>query len=225
MKPEKGYFITFEGMDGSGKTTQIRALSTALTEQGINHIVTREPGGTTEGEHLRSLLLTQSQFKKSRQGDFQGLSPLSQALIFSGARRHHLETVIWPALKKGTWVLCDRYEDSTQIYQGVVGGLSQSVLEKIKTVTMHPHLQLSMPDLTFVLMLSPEESFHRCQKESDNVFDYAPLAMYRKVFQGYETLAQREDRCIAIDASKNIQTVTNDILSHIPFSKRKTCNA
>jgi dTMP kinase len=160
--PRKGVFISFEGGEATGKTTQIAMLSQFLHHSAIPHIVTREPGGCPQGEVIRNLLLDPN---------LPGWSVWSQYLLLLADRNEHINSVILPALAEGKWVLCDRFQDSSRVYQGIVGGLGIDVVDEIYTKTMGD----VWPNLTFVLEISEDEMLQRLDsrtKEKDR-FDQA----------------------------------------------------
>ena len=145
---QKGIFITFEGGEGSGKSTQIKLLSKLLDEQNISHIVTREPGGTEIGEQIRKILL---------QGNIEKFDAYSEFLCFAASRREHLRKIILPALDKNKIVICDRFIDSSFIYQGMVGGLNIDIISNI-----HDNFCFKKyPDLTILLNVTPKVGLER----------------------------------------------------------------
>lgn len=197
-----GIFITFEGGDGSGKTTQIQRLSQTLTERHIPHIRTREPGGTPNAEKLRTLLV---------QGSPDGWDGVTEAFLMAAARRDHLRQCIWPALESGTWVLCDRFSDSTFAYQGYGHELGEEFVRTLHTLTMGSF----QPHLTFIFQLSPDIGVARKQKEQslENRFEKYPAPFHARVIQGYQTLLAREpERCIAVQADVPPDTITQTLL-------------
>ena len=141
---QRGKFITFEGGEGVGKTTQIRLLAERLTSKGIECIATREPGGSPWAEAVRHVLL-------SGLADKMGLGASGEAVLFAAARADHVDTKIEPALSEGKWVLCDRFMDSTRIYQGESGDVPSDLVDSLERIAIDGH----QPDLTFVLDLRP----------------------------------------------------------------------
>ncbi|MDT0576643.1 dTMP kinase [Croceicoccus sp. F390] len=143
----RGKFIAFEGGEGTGKSTQLHLLAQTLTERGIDHVVTREPGGTKDAEALRELLLDPAKSWGAR----------AEALLFAAARADHVDRLIRPALAHGQWILCDRYLASSRAYQGAAGGISQADLTMLHQFGSEGLL----PDMTFVLQLDPDVALAR----------------------------------------------------------------
>jgi dTMP kinase len=191
----RGRFITFEGGEGSGKSTQIRHLAKALRALGLVVHETREPGGSPMGERIRSLLLDPA----SR------MDAMSQAFLFCAARHDHVVELIAPALAKGEWVLCDRFADSTRAYQGAAGALPQDLLKTLENAAVGA----TRPDLTFILDIKPEIGLSRAarrRKPSDDAdaFEASDLGFHRRVRDGFLNVAKGEpDRCVVIDADQN----------------------
>ncbi|MBJ7543600.1 dTMP kinase [Rhodomicrobium udaipurense] len=144
----RGRFITLEGGEGAGKTTQAKVLAERLRRKGINVLLTREPGGTPRAEAIREVLLS---------GKAKRFGALGEAVLFYAARESHLELCIRPALERGTWVICDRFSDSTRAYQGAAGGLPLSVIETIDKAVVGD----TRPDLTLIFDLPPELGLKR----------------------------------------------------------------
>ena len=180
----KNKFITFEGSEGCGKTTQIQQLTTWLKERGAEVLCCREPGGTTLGEAVRHLL------KHDPSGN--GMSAESELLLFAASRAELVRKVIQPALKAGTWVICDRFHDSTSVYQGVARGLDTAAVQAINSFAINS----TEPVLTLVLDLDPEEARRRMlsrplpANQSDRM-ESEPLSFYEKVAEGYRALARQ----------------------------------
>ena len=155
---KRGKFIAFEGGEGAGKSTQARMLAAALEARGIACTVTREPGGTAGAEAIRALLL-------GTEGD--GWNPRAEALLFAAARSDHVERLILPALEGGRWVICDRFVDSSRAYQGGAGGLSDA-----DVLTLHRvGSQGLLPDLTFLVEVSPETAQQRTRARDGDIAD------------------------------------------------------
>ena len=197
---QQGLFITFEGADGCGKTTQIHSLSHHLTQKGIDHVCTREPGGCAFSEKLRSFLLGKSA---------HNIQPLTQALLMTAARREHIVHTIQPALLKGTWVLSDRFMDSTTVYQGHVQGVPDAFLQHLHAQS----IQTCIPDLTIILTFSPELSLKRLKKKKQNHFDAKPIVFHKKVQEGFVRLAQENpQRYVMLSGEADPSCTTQKIL-------------
>ena len=199
MRPSrtKGCFITFEGVDGSGKTTQIDALSQHLREHTIDHLCTREPGGTPLGESLREKLLHHPQ-----------TAPLTQALLMAAARHEHVQHVIQPALAKGTWVLSDRFMDSTTVYQGHVQGVDLGFLSTLHQATVGGVI----PDITFLITLPMTYLETRLNARHKDHYDDQPLAFHAHIQEGFVALAEKHpQRFCIIDGHQAPDRITQDI--------------
>lgn len=185
-----GRFITLEGIEGAGKTTQARLLAARLAGLEIPCVLVREPGGTPLGEEVRDALL------KPRAGD---LLPLTEALLFSAARAELTFKVILPALAQGRWVVCERYVDSTLAYQGFGGGVSLDVLRALNSWSSYG----AMPDLTLLLDLDPEVAFNqRIRRKRLDRVESKPLEFHRRVREGFLKIAEAEpERVRRVDAS------------------------
>ncbi|HET6827377.1 MAG TPA: dTMP kinase, partial [Ramlibacter sp.] len=175
----QGLFISFEGIDGAGKSTHIEALAQAFRSQGRDVILTREPGGTPLAEQLRTLALNES------------MDPLTEALLMFAARREHLLQVIEPALARGQVVLCDRFTDATFAYQGAGRGFDWEVLAQLERwVQRTPASDLREPDLTLLFDLAPEIAAQRLAgARVPDKFEAQPLEFFRQVAAGYERRA------------------------------------
>jgi dTMP kinase len=206
---EIGRFIAFEGCEGSGKTTQIKILSKTLTTMGVPFIVTREPGGTPGGEDIRTLL---------KQGDENRWGGLSEALLLYAARHDHVEKVIKPAVKNGTWVLCDRFSDSSFAYQGFGRELGLEVMEKLHTLVLGDFF----PDLTLIFDAPPKDTYKRVLRrrnrsslDSSKIgdrFDDMAMSFHERVYEGYHKIAEKyASRCAIIQASDSIDAVQKKI--------------
>jgi dTMP kinase len=202
----KGKFITLEGPEGSGKSTQAKMMIRRLGELGIEAMYTREPGGTALGEEIRNIL----------QHNQAGEAPCERAelLLFEASRNQLVEKVIRPALEKGTWVICDRFVDSTTAYQGYGRGLP---VDEVKSIH-HFTINNVSPDLTLLLDLSIETGFERIAQrflelgESADRFEQEERAFHERVRQGYLKLATEEPgRFRIIDASQNPEAVSASI--------------
>lgn len=201
----KSKFITIEGPDGAGKTTQIKKLYKFFSNKGIKTIITREPGGTELGENLRKVLLTPHG---------QEPVPEAEALIYAASRAQLVKKIIKPCLKKGGVVLCDRFIDSSLAYQGWARGLGIDQVFKINSW----FLTDCMPDITLVLDIDPEISLNRKKNKKDRLEKEA-LDFHKKVREGFLILKQRfPDRIKIIDAQKDENKIFEVILSEIKKS-------
>ena len=197
-----GRFVTFEGLDGAGKTTQVRAVAEALRGRGIEVATTREPGGTWLGERLREILL----------GD-EAIEPDTELLLLFAARAEHLATRIRPALRRGAWVLCDRFTDSSYAYQGGGRGIAA---ERVASLESWAQGELR-PDLTVFLDLPVETSLARISgglfREPGDRFEREHLGFFERVRQTYlERCILLPDRYLRIDAGLDAAGVTRTIL-------------
>jgi dTMP kinase len=200
-----GLFITFEGGEGAGKSTQIERLRGHLEEHGHPVLVTREPGGSPRAERIRAFILA---------GGAKSYGPFVETLLFAAARVDHLETTIRPALRAGRTVLCDRFADSTRAYQGTSSGLEPGVIDAIERVTVDG----TRPDLTFILDLPAEVGLARAAHRRETLGDVADrfeaesLAFHEKLREAFLTIARREPaRCVLVDASRPADTVAGEI--------------
>src|ERR1700738_460607 len=195
----RGRFITFEGGEGSGKSTQIKALAGRLKAAKLRAIVTREPGGSPGAEIIRHLVLS---------GMGKLLGPDAETLLFAAARDDHVRTVIQPALNHGTWVLCDRFSDSTRVYQGRLGQVSPGVLNAMQRVTIGD----LKPDLTIILDIPVEIGMQRAgARRGMGVparFEAEDLQFHQDLREAYKQIAADEPRrCVLIDANADADAV------------------
>ncbi|MEM8688210.1 MAG: dTMP kinase [Pseudomonadota bacterium] len=195
-----GKFITFEGGEGAGKSTQVRLLAEALTSRGLTVVQTREPGGAPQAELLRDLLIS---------GDADRWSPEAEALLNYAARDDHLRSTIRPALEAGSWVLCDRFADSTRAYQGLAGNVAMEMIDAV-------HAQIvgaTDPDLTLILNIAPETGLARAHARGDaNRFEMKGLAFHQRLQESFLELADRfKERSVVIDASGSIDEISSAI--------------
>jgi len=195
---KQGRFITFEGGEGSGKSTQIRRLSAALEKRAIPHIVTREPGGSPGAEEIRALVL---------KGDPARWNPLTEALLFYAARADHTERTIKPALAEGQWVICDRYSDSSYAYQGGGRGLARETVRRIEAIAINDF----KPDLTLILDMPVDIGLKRSigrQGNSETRFEEMDITFHERMRKTFLDIAKRApDRCVVIDANQDIDSV------------------
>lgn len=198
----KGLFITFEGGEGTGKSTQIRLAAEFIRNLGRDVVQTREPGGSPSAEEIRHLLVT---------GHSDRWSPLAETLLFYAARVEHWRQVIKPALQAGKVVLCDRFADSTMAYQVYAGGLPGQTLTAIHTASMNG----IEPDLTIILDLAVTEGLKRAQARNDveNRFESKGPQFHENLRQGFLTIArQNPARCRVVDASQSVETVHKSVI-------------
>ena len=207
MSDRRGRFITLEGGEGAGKSTQTRLLAERLRELGIECITTREPGGSPGAEHLRKALLS---------GLVEPLGPAAEALVFSAARIDHLDALIRPALARGAWVVCDRFVDSTRAYQGAQGKVDPALLRTLEKVVVGD----DMPDLTLMLDLPPETGVARATARRGEAgadrFEKQDFDFHRGLRESFLAIAAGEpERCIVIDANQTQELVARDIWSAV----------
>ncbi len=207
MGPSPGKFISFEGGEGTGKSTQIRRLAARLRALGMDVVETREPGGTKGAEIVRRTILS---------GRVQPLGPFAEALLMNAARDDHLNEVVRPALQAGKWVLCDRFADSTRAYQGALGGVDSSLLTAFENTIIGK----DWPDLTLILDLDPRIGLERARAvtraegghATGDRFEDAEIDSHRRLRGAFLAIARAEPkRCIVIDASRSIEEVDTDI--------------
>lgn len=197
----EGRFISFEGGEGAGKSTQTRALAAALDKRGISCIVTREPGGSPGAEEVRKLLV---------EGAPGRWEPLSETLLLYAARADHVAHTIKPAIAHGRWVLCDRFADSTYAYQGAGRGLDRETVRRIEAIAIADF----KPELTFVLDLPAEQGLERADARAsvETRFEQFDIGFHERLRQAFLDIARRApDRCIVIDASQNEKAVAQAI--------------
>jgi len=197
----RGRFITFEGIDGAGKSTQIDALTLALQRHRIDVLRTREPGGTALGERLRALMLDQP------------MDPLTETLLMFAARREHVVSVIEPALANSRWVLCDRFTDASYAYQGAGRGVPAAHLDGLASL-VHPGVS---PDLTVLVDIEPEQAQRRrAQTRASDRFETESPAFFEKVRAAYLARAAVEaGRFLVVDGNAAVSAVTSAILERL----------
>jgi dTMP kinase len=201
-----GKFITFEGGEGAGKSTQIRLLAQRLTARGEAVVVTREPGGTPTAEAIRGVLLS---------GLAQQLGPDGEAVLFAAARADHVDRVIQPALREGKWVLSDRFYDSTRVYQGLAGGADAGLLSALERAAVDG----TRPDLTIIIDVPPEIGLMRAAGRGGEAgrpdrFERDDLALHEKRRQAFLAIAREEpQRCVVIDGTEG-ESATADAIWH-----------
>jgi len=199
-----GYFISFEGGEGAGKSTQVNHLAEHLRQDGFDVVVTREPGGTAGAESIRHVLLA---------AGTQGYGPAMEAILFAAARTDHVDRLIAPALKAGKIVLCDRFIDSTRVYQGTTGEMLQGYIALLEKIAVDG----TIPDLTFILDLPAKEGMTRAnsrRKPADIIdrFEKAGISIQENRRQAFLKIARMEPgRCHVIDAARPVEIVAAEI--------------
>jgi dTMP kinase len=192
----RGRFITFEGGEGAGKSTQLKRLAERLRSAGREVVATREPGGSPGGEAIRELVLN---------GAADRWSPVTETLLMYAARRDHIERVIAPALARGAVVVCDRFADSTRAYQGAAGGTDPALIAALETHVLGD----ARPDLTLIFDLPPEAGLARAQARGGEMrFESKGLVFHQRLREGFTAIAAAEPgRCALIDAAGSIEAV------------------
>lgn len=203
-----GRFITLEGGEGCGKSTQSRLLAEYLQSAGVETVLTKEPGGTEEGKILRNLLVT---------GDKDKLDAVTECLLYYADRRCDLTKVIWPAVKSGKWVVSDRYADSTEAYQfyGYDGRIEHKTLEELYRIVAGDF----KPDLTLILDIEPEKGMRRSFEKAKSMqnkelrFESREIEFHRNLRRGFLEIAAREpQRCAVVNADTDIETLHKEIV-------------
>ena len=199
---KEGIFISFEGPEASGKSTQIKSISKFLNKENISHIITREPGGTKIAEILRNIILN----NKSK------ISNIEEILLLMSSRLNHINTVIKPALKKGKLVISDRYCDSTFVYQCYANGydIKQGIL-------LHKNLLNNfLPKKTFLFLISSNEIIKRLKlRKKTNKYDILKVDFHKKIIQGYKRISKNNKRFIIIDAEKSFDLINKQVKNKI----------
>jgi dTMP kinase len=199
----RGRFITFEGGEGAGKSTQASLLVRRLKELALTVVLTREPGGSAGAEVIRYVLLS---------GAAKPLGAEIETVLFAAARDDHVRTMIIPALERSKWVVCDRFIDSTRVYQGTLGNVDPRIIRSLERVTIAD----AMPDLTFILDLPAEIGLERAasrrgERRADR-FEEETLAFHKKLRDAYRDVAAQEPgRCVLIDAQRPQSAVADEI--------------
>ena len=197
-------FITFEGIDGSGKSTQARRLADVLRARHADVILTREPGGSPGAEDIRQLLLT---------GDTDRWSAETEILLFTAARRDHLEKTILPALEAGKTVVSDRFADSTRVYQGATRGDLRA-----KVDALHDLMIAREPDLTFIIDMDPATALQRglARRSGEDRFEDFGLPFQETLRHGFLALAHANPaRCVVIDGNRTMDQIASDVAAHL----------
>ena len=202
MTNKRGLFLTLEGAEGVGKSTNIAFITEYLEQHGIEYVLTREPGGTQLAEKIRDLLLAVHE---------EPMSELTELLLVFAARAQHLDNVIEPALATGKWVVCDRFTDATFAYQGSGRGLSVETIDQLQSMVQGE----LRPDLTLILDLDPEIGMERASNRGElDRFEREQQSFFRNVRQAYLDIAEAEPaRCLVIDASKPLEEVKLELLA------------
>jgi len=197
----KGRFITLEGGEGAGKSTQIARLKTWLEGRGRKVVATREPGGSPGAEMVRKLLV---------EGPVERWDGVTEALLHFAARRDHLRSTVWPALEQGAWVISDRFADSTTAYQGYGHGLDRAMLERLYGVAVGDF----RPDLTLILDVPIDTGLARAaaRRGTETRYENLPVEFHQRVKAGFLEIARRAPaRCAVIDAAQDIDTIAGGI--------------
>ncbi|MFH1653346.1 MAG: dTMP kinase [Pseudomonadota bacterium] len=206
---KKGLFITFEGIEGCGKSTQIKLLADFLKKEGSQVLLTREPGGTSIGDKIREILLDPEN---------AGMSARCELLLYSASRHQHVSEKIIPSLKKGMVVLSDRFFDATQAYQGAARKLSGDLVEECRRIATEG----IDPDLTFILDLPAKEGLNRISSRYDkdgggaDRLESEDIGFHERVREGYLQIAKREPkRVVVIDAKKTVDEIHEEIVKKL----------
>ncbi|WP_332714414.1 dTMP kinase [Pelagibacterium mangrovi] len=217
----KPRFITFEGGEGVGKSTQVRRLAGRLAELGIAAVRTREPGGTPKAEAIRSFIL---------QGKPESWGVGAEAVLFAAARLDHVDELIAPSLAAGKWVICDRFADSTRAYQGLTGGVDDKLIDALEHLALHGHT----PDLTIILDMDPDLAFERVRQRAmdDGMpaladrFEKEDLSFHRRLRDNFLAIAiANPGRCVVLSADTEedelAAAVWGALMDHFPDLARE----
>ena len=201
---QRGKFITYEGCDGCGKSTQLKLMSEYLTQKGIAHVFTREPGGGKIPEAIREILLN---------GKNAEMTDECEALLYAAARAQHLKDKVEPALAQGKLVICDRYVDSSIAYQAYARGLGLDFVKKINAFAIENYL----PDATVFIDLTPEAAFARKKGADENDrLEQAGMAFHNRVYAGYDAIAKADtNRVLRIDGNATPQEIFQNVLKKL----------
>jgi dTMP kinase len=199
----RGRFITLEGGEGAGKSTQAKLLAATLEKRGRKIVTTREPGGAPGAEMIRGLLV----------GGDQAWEPITEALLHYAARREHLERTIRPALARGAWVVCDRFADSTLAYQGYGLGVDRAILRRLHRDVVGD----TNPDLTLILDIDPTRGLERARRRrAHDRYERMDIEFHHCLRAGFLAIAKKErDRCVVIDAEQDVEAIRLAILSAV----------
>ena len=197
----RGKFITFEGCEGSGKSTQLKMLSAYLDKNGIPYVMTREPGGSPIAEDIRKIILD---------GKNTAMCDECEAMLYAASRIQHIREKVLPALEAGKLVICDRYVDSSLAYQGYARGLGLNYVENINRKAF----ELCTPDLTVFLDISPDKAFERKHgADKNDRMELQGLAFHRRVYEGYLALLEKYPRICAVECLKSAEEVHKNIVN------------
>ena len=217
-----GYFITFEGVEGCGKTTQIRLLSEFLSDRGMHTVLTREPGGCPIADKIRAILLD---------AENRALAPLAELMLYAAARAQHVTEIISPSLNEGKIVLCDRFCDATVAYQSFGRGIDRGIIDTLNFHALHG----VKPDLTVLVDCDPGVGLERARRRieassgpREERFELEALAFHQRVRAGYLQLAADEpDRFLIINGSDSIEAIfsaiSTQVVARIPEAQRVVC--
>lgn len=204
MNRMKGFFITFEGMEGSGKSTQVGLLGSRLKEEGFNIVVTREPGGTRIGEEIRNI---------THSRESVDLTAVTEAYLMAASRAQHVREIIKPALEAGKIVICDRYIDSSLAYQGYGRQMSQATIEQLN----HEAIENIWPEMAIFLDIPLVKGMNR-RNGSDKIdrLDLQQIDFYKRVYEGYQMIIGKDkDRFLVIDSAKTVTEVAAEIWKNV----------
>ncbi len=199
----EGLFITFEGVEGAGKSTQLRRLGDALKQAGIDVVRTREPGGSPAAEEIRTMLVS---------GEPQRWSPETELLLHCAARMEHVASVVNPALARGAWVVCDRFHDSTVAYQGYGHGLGTVIVDELHQILFGAF----QPDLTIIFDLPVEVGLERTQDRvgGEDRYERMDMEFHERLRHGFLNIAERNSgRCAVLDAARDEDIVYRDVIT------------
>lgn len=203
----QGRFITFEGGEGVGKSTQVKRLVAALSHRSIEAIRTREPGGTPKAEAVRAFIL---------QGRSEAWGPGAEAVLFAAARLDHVNQLVAPNLDQGRWVISDRFADSTRAYQGLTGGVDVRLIDALEVLALNGH----RPDLTIVLDMDPEAAFRRVMERETEAalaatgdrFEKEDLEWHKRLRDAFLAIARNNaDRCVIIPANQTEEALAEEV--------------
>jgi dTMP kinase len=202
----RGRFITFEGGEGSGKSTQARLLAERLRATGVDVVLTREPGGSPFAEQVRALIMSEATPPHG---------VLSEALLFSAARADHLDKTIRPALAAGQWVISDRFADSTRVYQGFAGGLDGATIDRLELLVVGKDI----PDLTLVIDIDPALGLARAQARTSSVqdtYEARRIEFHAQLRKGFLQLPNfYPERCVGLDGNRSVEEVARAVWSAV----------